>query len=1293
MTSDPSARRTLLDQSGEAPVEAGGSVSVLDMHCRIARRMLREGSAGQAFQELVRASRAVPMSLKLAANLSLLAVHARAFAPALTLLSQGLDETEGDERLGVMRQLARLARRSGDLDRSREVLALLLAERPDDRRARAVLNALLEREERWDDLDASLEREVKVALKRRAFLAASRLALRRARLWDSRVEDAARAALRYGQAAQYAEQGTDLEGAFLLRLLWLRSLHRADAPTRALDDAVRLTLAASEQVGQQARARALVAELGLGAARTSGTPSAETETGLPLTSVPPRRHSTQLELVAVAEAAEKAGRSHQAAAVLFAALREGPDPIAARKLEAMHIKRGAWRELATLYHQLVARTPRGPERATWAEKLAELLESELDDPRGAAAAWATVVASTGDSRAVSEQVRLLALGRDRVGVRAALDAGVRQAEPGAQQAHALVLRAEEALTRREVVAARSDLEAALVAVPGHPAAAAGLAELAALTSESGPVRAFEQVLAALPRYTRGRGDLYRRLARLAESPLDDLSLARVAWAEVLVELPGDVEATARSLAHSRAQADDRALEQQLRALIGAELRGPASRAARLELVGLLDRQERAAEALAELKDAVKVEPGHRQAWLAYADRLIALGGHDAEAAWSLEHAATATESPAERAQLWQRLARFAHERLHDEERAAGCFERAERVLAELVVAPANKPGALLFASPPAAQVAIADATVVAPREGAVPIDFEGRSASPVVLPGGERSSPTEPPAPTRGPGSARDGAASRPAQGPLGPVEQPGREPAADETPADSSERLPSTEGVLPGGERSSPTEPPAPTRGPSSARDGAASRPAHRQPVPVEQPDREPAADETPADSSQRLPPTEGALPGGPLVIPPRRVPDSGGHVPLAAEPEARLEPAPLLADPLTLTAGADLDGPAPSEVPSDVHQVLSAEVELPSEETGVPPAPEDARASDVREAYRTQELPLNVGLGDPQLSLPPSFGPSPSKALGIKRAALLERVRARPLDADGYRLLAEHFDLANDPARSSLMLELARALEGDPNAAPHPPRLILDVADRAGLRHPSLRGEEGELMGLVGLALCSLYPRQGREAGLEEEFHLGAGRGARASADALLAAVRILGLRAPDVYLSQANGPPFALVYAAGPRLLVGRLAVKRELADAELRFFAGRALFTQLPELMALRNLRRDQLVRGLELVSEVARGRVKSTEAQLVLREAIAPRSWERVRELTSAVAPYLDIARLTDGARSAANRAGLVVCGGVAPAISALRAKKALPTEMIELVRFAASERYLQLRGRVLARRS
>jgi hypothetical protein len=47
----------------------------------------------------------------------------------------------------------------------------------------------------------------------------------------------------------------------------------------------------------------------------------------------------------------------------------------------------------------------------------------------------------------------------------------------------------------------------------------------------------------------------------------------------------------------------------------------------------------------------------------------------------------------------------------------------------------------------------------------------------------------------------------------------------------------------------------------------------------------------------------------------------------------------------------------------------------------------------------------------------------------------------------------------------------------------------------------------------------------------------------------------------------------------------------------------------------------------------------------------------------------------------------------VVCGGIAPALEALRAKKALPAETTELVRFAVSERYLELRTRRLSKGS
>ena len=105
----------------------------------------------------------------------------------------------------------------------------------------------------------------------------------------------------------------------------------------------------------------------------------------------------------------------------------------------------------------------------------------------------------------------------------------------------------------------------------------------------------------------------------------------------------------------------------------------------------------------------------------------------------------------------------------------------------------------------------------------------------------------------------------------------------------------------------------------------------------------------------------------------------------------------------------------------------------------------------------------------------------------------------------------------------------------------------------------------------------------------------------------------------------------------------------------------------------------------------LVSQVAEGRGSAPETKL-LREAVPAKGWERLKQLVRAVGTRLDLAMLTDGARHSSNRAGLVVCGGIAPAVASLRAKKALPSEMTELVRFAASERYLQLRNRNLPRK-
>lgn len=1200
MSTDPGAT-TLLDLSGEKSLESVTTDEaylsqvrgVVQMHVEIAARLTREGSALMGFQELVRASRVVPMNARLAAALTSIGLRAGTQAAAQVLISEGIDDSEGDERIDVLRQLARLSRRSGDLEKAQEVTATILAERSEDRRARAVLNALLARGQHWEELDASLDKQTRESLRRGKLKAASRSALRRARLWAETLDDPARAALRAMQAAQYAEQGKDLQSAFVLRLLWLRNLHRAKAPGRALEEAARVVLSLGDRVGQRASAQSLVDELGLSSqdstdsgdrtvnsvdttpfVGTTNSVSGETPTNTPA----PRRHSTQLELMAVAQAAEAVGRKPEAAAILAVAVREGPDPRAAQKLEAHFVQRGAWRELAAFYRDTLNRTTVKAERAKWAEKLAELLESELKDAEGAARAWAEVAAATGDTRAVSEQVRLLAQQKDNTGVREALDAGVKQAAAPAERARALVLRAEEALTRREVAAARGDFEAALKIAAWQPEAAAGLAELSAMQGDLGPMRFLDQALHRLQKRTPGRGDLYRRLARLADSPARDARLSRACWGEVLAELPGDEEASSRLLALTRAAGDDLALEKLLTDALVRDPRGARPRLLRMELVTLLERGGRSGDALEALKQAVRAEPGHREAWLAYAERLIGLGQRDAEAAWALEHAATATDDPLQRARLWQRLGGFVREQLGDEARATTYETRADKIQRELVPEAPAAPAKPIRAALPAIHALPGGPLVIPPRRALRP------RSNPVLL------------------------------------------SQAQQEAFEQLAEKL---------GARVEPQQ---------KSKDHVRIAP--------------------------RVARQLSGFAGEPLLVPRPGPPvPEDDDEPVGPTRELHLE---------------DEATPTPS-APAEPEEISSEEVDLPDEEErhrGPVPA-------DLQEERRTAEI--RIELGDPSVAIPPSFGPSPARALTAEREALFERVRHNPIEADGYRLLAEHFDTANDAARSSLMLEIARALEGDPHAAPRAPRLILNATDRAGLKHPALRGEGGELLSLVGTALCRLNPAGGKDAGTDQEFHLDAGKGARAVADALLAAVRILGVRSPDVFLSEEPGPPLSLVFTTEPRILVGKLAVKQAVTDAELRFFAGRTLFTQQPELMALRSLRREQVLRGLVLVSQIGEGRASPVETKL-FREAVPARAWDRLKHLVKSVGTRLDLAALTDGARHSANRAGLVVCGGIAPAIASLRAKKALPSEMMELVRFAASERYLQLRNRNVPRK-
>lgn len=1157
-------------------------------HRAIARRLLRSGQPDKAAAELIRFAREQPMTARTAQALVTMALATSKVGPILTLVTQGVDEVEGRERVGVLRALARLQRRTGQELPAIETLTTLLAEAPEDRRSRLVLNALLERFERWDELDASLDKETRLLLRRRYFRAASRVALKRARLWGERLQEHPRAALRYGQAAQYAEQGQDPHSVFLLRMLWLRALVQADSPSRSIDEALRVVLDVSGRVGKDARARAFIRELGLQVPAPKGvveevhdvTSSGEEPTAAIV--IPPSTTQSDME----AAEAEPAPQGQVGEALLVAAASSpSASNRALTRLEARYVARGAWRELARFYQETAVSRVDPKERAAWLEKLAELLESELDDAVGAAKVWAEVAQLTGDTQAISEQVRILDERQDQAGVKQALDAGVVRAQDPHEKARLLVLRAQEARTRGDANQAKVDFEEALRVSPTSLEAAAGLAELSVARGDAAPVKTFEKLLLAASRRLPERGALFRRLAKLADA-IKDARLALAAWVEVLGVTAQDDEALSRLWVLSKGLRDDTRLEQVLKALLTKDPRGEKARPAWLDLVSVLERAGRFDEALAALREAVKAEPGHLQAWLSLVDRLLARR-LDEEAGWALEHAATSAPEGPQRVSLWRRLARHARERLGEEERAEKYEERIERVRVEQA---------------PAAHAA-------------------------AKLPGG----PLVVPAPR----------ASRPKAAPVLPV---AAKTLTDEVESEAFAK------ALGAAREPEDTRPPLPPK-----------LPARLQRV------LDPIVQEFTNQVETREAPASDF------------VDDEDVDDVMEVRSDEVVIMGPDAAPSVVVDAGLVADARAANAEPEPEEDDADA--------TDAPPAPDAAEQN-----RRTQELPAvaPVELGDPLQSIPPSFGPSPSKQLSEERQALFERVRASPLDPDGYRMLAEHFDTANDANRSSLMLELARALEGDPNAAPRTPRLILSATDRAGLRHPLVRSEAAELVTLTSPALCRLFPAKGKDALANEEFSLESGKGAKVAADALLASVRLLGMRAPDVFVSDEAGPPFSALQTTPPRLVVSRLTVKKPMADAELRFYAGRALFTLSAELLALRTLKRDQLRAGLEAVGQMLRGQA-STEARII-REALPARSHDRLKALWPKVAKSLDLGALMEGARHSVNRAGLVVCGGIAPAIASLRAKKALPVEVTELVRFAASERYLQLRNRRLGKK-
>ncbi|MFY2556623.1 hypothetical protein ACN469_03170 [Corallococcus terminator] len=1121
-----------------------------------------------------------------------------------------------------------------------------------------------------------------------------------------------------------------------------------------------------------------------------------------------------------------------------------------RKLEAQFVARRAWRELAQVYLKRADRAKDPVARAEALTRLAEVMETELQDPAGAARMYREIVELTGDRSALREQVRLLASRDDASLVRRALDEAIQRARTGRARATALLTRGERWLHMGEPQKARADFEASEALAPDLLPALAGLLSCVEDAERSAVARRLHSVLTTTPRRAADRAEALRVLARTAEEQLGDSRLAQWAWGEVLIESPDSEQAHERLLWLARELGDTAALGQLLRAQLARESRGPVARQSRLELVATLESSGDTEAALNELRQAVRFEPGHKEAWLLLVERLLA---HDnkGEAAWALENAATATEDELEREQTWDRLARMWRESLRNPERAQVYARRAEglrlaREEREAALPPEPPRSATPRREPsgpksPLVPLPMTTTSLVAAGRDDLSEEITSTS-DPSALPGGTVEGPGprgekggaaqrgEKGAGTssaqvsgaRGERSSQQGGAASAAVGADGARERPAgsraekpvargaREPASQEdklaalgpeldrpapagstvvfgenAPAPRTDKSVEAKGTsapaqaprasAPRGERapvsparadiaadSAPAQrgerslaPPArapnpidgapaqrgerspapPARAPNPA-DGATAQRGERAPAP---PARAPnPVDGAPAQRGERAPasPSRAAPPvdSAPAARGARAPAQSGRAAPPVdgapvAPPAARGERAP--APPDSAPAARGERAPAPPVRAAPPSDSPPARAQAPARPANPPDAPRGGKAIDlmsgkpmdldaasvpetrvisweappgrmdpVRRVLRNSRPEgTSAGLapGRSFISKPPAqpvgaaetrenpiVVPEPAPPADTE-PEVFRKLRERPLDTVSYANLADFFDTRGDAPRAALMREIVEALAGREGPAPRLQRPPLTADERAGLRHPGLRTSSGELLACAGIALCRLFPAQGRAADASEPLRAVAGPGAPAVLDALHTSARVLAVNLPELVLAEDDGPPFTAVHTDKPRLLVGRAVIRQALPAAELRFHAGRALLSLSPDLLALRALKGAQLLRALALLSTVLKNpKDPSSDARLV-RETLSPRALERTLELLEPGTRDFNASSLADAARDSANRAGLVACGGVGPAVTVIRSRRSNDSELVELLRFAASERYLALR--------
>ncbi|AKQ68648.1 D-alanyl-D-alanine carboxypeptidase [Myxococcus hansupus] len=613
--------------------------------------------------------------------------------------------------------------------------------------------------------------------------------------------------------------------------------------------------------------------------------------------------------------------------------------------------------------------------------------------------------------------------------------------------------------------------------------------------------------------------------------------------------------------------------------------------------------------------------------------------------------------------------------------------------------PASVPGNAPAPAPRDPASAAGNAPVPAPRN---PASEPGNaSASAPRASGGGEGGPgaSAPRDPSSAPGNAS-------APRPRNPASVPGNKPApAPHAPAASGDNADAAgfpPSPAPRNPASAPGNKPAPApRAPAASSDNADAAgfppsPAPRNPASA--PGNKPApAPRAPADTADAsgFPPAA-AAPRAPAPSRRERASARAASPGRDAEPAARQgtdEQSPQRAGAIDLITGEVLDLNAPS-VPET--RVISWEappgrmdpvrrVVRGARPEGTMAAPAPGRTFIAKPPAPPEPPKPAPGAAEPRESAAPAPAPAYLPAQDTEPDGF-RHIRERPLEAAPYRALAEYFDQRGDPDRASLMREIADALDGLETPAPKGQRPPLTSDERAGLRHPGLRTPSGELLACTGIALCRLFPAEGRAAGSSELLRATAGPAAPDVLDALHTAARMLDVHLPELVLAEDDGPPFTAVHAGHPRLLVGRLLLRESMPAPELRFHAGRALLSLSPDLLALRALKGRQLFRALALLSTVLKDPRATGEEARVVRESLSPKALERAVALLEPGTQNFKASALADAARDSANRAGLVACGSMGPALTVLRARRDNEAELVELLRFAASERYLPLRA-------